>query len=132
MCDSNKTMSQFQCNHYRLLIPEINGRSQFMGLMKVNPNHKKKIYIYIYIYIPRYIYICTYFIPTYAQKYIEILKVARNRSQKYKEVLHKKEYLIIIGALIHEIHCSGIADKEYLKLYTIKITIPIRAINSNS
>ena len=60
MCDSNKTMSQFQCNHYRLLIPEINGRSQFMGLMKVNPNHKKKKYIYIYIYI----YPDTY---TYAQ-----------------------------------------------------------------
>ena len=52
-------MSQFQCNRYRLLIPEIKGRSQFMGLMKVNPNHKKYIYRYLYIYIYIYIYIYT-------------------------------------------------------------------------
>ena len=48
----------FHCKHYKLLTPEIRGRSQFMVLIKVSPKHN--IYMYIYIYLHLYIYIHTY------------------------------------------------------------------------
>ena len=69
----------FHCKHYKLLTPEIRGRSQFMVLIKVSPKHNIHIYrrifwstyrkltwvVFIYVHtsythILTYIHICIY------------------------------------------------------------------------